>query len=55
MTVALPLHKLTAAYERYGRRLPPLANLALLALIAATLARLADARSADVRRADSRG
>ncbi|MDM4770156.1 type II secretion system protein GspC [Solimonas sp. SE-A11] len=41
MTVALPLHKLTAAYERYGRRLPPLANLVLLVLIAATLARLA--------------
>ncbi|PPE72902.1 type II secretion system protein GspC [Solimonas fluminis] len=41
MTAALPLHKLTAAYERYGRRLPPLANLLLLALIAATLARLA--------------
>ncbi len=41
MTVALPLHKLTAAYERHGRRLPPVANLVLLALIAATLARLA--------------
>ncbi len=40
MTAALPLHKLTQAYERHGRRLPPLANLLLLALIAATLARL---------------
>ncbi|AXQ29139.1 type II secretion system protein GspC [Solimonas sp. K1W22B-7] len=41
MTAALPLHKLTQAYERHGRRLPPVANLLLLALIAATLARLA--------------
>ena len=41
MTAALPLHKLTAAYERYGRRLPPVANLLLLALVAGTLARLA--------------
>lgn len=40
MTAALPLQKLTQAYERHGRQLPPLVNLLLLALIAATLARL---------------
>lgn len=40
MTAALPLHKLTQAYDRYGRRLPPVVNLLLLFLIATTLARL---------------
>lgn len=40
MNAALPLHKLTQAYERHGRRLPPLVNLLLVVLIAFTLARL---------------
>lgn len=40
MAAALPLHKLTQAYERHGRRLPPVLNLLLIALIAVTLARL---------------
>jgi len=40
MVAALPLHRLVQAYERHARRLPPLANLALVAVIAVTLARL---------------